>query len=89
VYEQYRPAIEKQHAELERSVDMPVEAPAPDCQLRPTDAGFEFKARYPVELRRTSNIDDQMIKALQAEIARDPQLIPAPSGMPKVQSNPA
>jgi small-conductance mechanosensitive channel len=85
VYEQYRTVIEQQHAELQRSVNLPLDAPGPDCQLRPTDGGLEFRVRYPVELRKSADVDDRVIKALYNEIEQDPKLKLAPNGVPKVQ----
>jgi small-conductance mechanosensitive channel len=89
VYDHYRSAIEQKHAELERSVEMRVEAPQPDCQLRFTDGGLEFKGRYPADLSRASDIDEQVLKALHEEVTRDPELKFAPSGMPKIHSEAA
>ena len=86
VFEKYREAIEKQHQAMERSVEMQFQAPTPDCRLRFSDSGLEFVARYPVELARAREMDEQVMKALYEAIAQQPQLTLAPAGAPKLQA---
>jgi hypothetical protein len=86
VFEQYRERIEQQHAAFQRSVDVPLSAPRPEGRLRFTDAGLEFHARYPAELRQASATDDQVVKALSDAIAREPRLALASSGSPRLQA---
>ncbi len=85
VYEQYREVIEKQHAKLERSVELQFQSPKPDCHLRFNDTGLEFVARYPVELGRAREIDERVMKALYETISKEPQLTLAPAGAPKMR----
>ena len=86
VYEQYRERIEQQHAAFQRLVDVQVSSPRPAGSLRFTDRGLEFCVRYPAEMRRASEIDDQVINALCDAIAREPRLALASSGAPKLQA---
>jgi len=86
VYEEYRPAIEKQHAELARSVDVEMTAPGPECRLRFTDAGLEFRARYPVELKGVGDTDTRVMKALYDAVANQKELTVAADGAPKLQT---
>ncbi len=85
VYQQYRDRIERQYHNLEKSIDVNVAAPHPETRLRFTDAGLEFTARYPAELKEATVTDDRVTKALYDAIAGDPKLKFAPSGRPKVQ----
>ncbi len=85
VYQQYREKIEWQFRNLEKSIDVNVTAPHPESRLRFTDAGLEFTARYPAELKQASATDDQVMKSLYDAIAGDPKLKFAPTGRPKVQ----
>src|SRR5262249_51998234 len=85
VYQQYREKIEHQFRTLERSIDVNVSTPHPETRLRFADAGLEFTARYPAELKQASSTDDRVMKALYDAIAGDPKLKFAPSGRPKVQ----
>jgi small-conductance mechanosensitive channel len=85
VYEEYRPAIEQQHAEFEKSVDVEMTAPRPECHLRFTDAGLEFRARYPVEFKGARDTDSRVMKALYDAVAQTKDLTVAPDGAPKLQ----
>jgi small-conductance mechanosensitive channel len=86
VFEQYRAAIEKQHAVFERAVEMQFQTPKPDCHLRFSDTGLEFVARYPVELARAREVDERIMKALFDAISQEPQLTLAPAGTPRLQA---
>jgi small-conductance mechanosensitive channel len=85
VYEQYRENIERQHAALERSVDIEVASPRPQARMRFSPAGLEFTVHYPVELARAAEIDDSVMKALYDTIARESRLSLASEGAPKLQ----
>jgi hypothetical protein len=65
---------------------MPLEPAKPEGRLRFTDAGLEFLARYPVETQQAAVTDDRVINALSEAITREPLLVLAPSGAPKVQA---
>jgi small-conductance mechanosensitive channel len=85
IYEQYRENIERQHAALERSVDIEVASPHPQTRTRFSSVGLEFVAHYPVELDRAADIDERMMKAIYDAIAREPRLALASEGAPKLQ----
>ncbi len=85
VYQSYRERIERQFHRLEKSIDVSVSAPHPETRLRFSDAGLEFTARYPAELKYATETDDRVTKALYDAIASEPKLKFAPSGRPKVQ----
>lgn len=84
VLAQYRTDIERQHAALERSVDIQVKKPNPDYHFRYTDAGLEFTAQYPAEFQKSAATDDKVIRALYEAISQNGQLHLAPGGGPKV-----
>ncbi|MGH9557916.1 MAG: mechanosensitive ion channel domain-containing protein, partial [Bryobacteraceae bacterium] len=86
VYGQYRDKIEKQHAALSQSVDVQVPAPHPDTRLRLVEGGLRFTARYPAELKEAASIDERMIEAMRQAVAKDPKLMLAPSGEPKIEA---
>lgn len=85
VYEEYRANIERQHAILERSVDIEMAAPRPQTRRRFSSAGLEFTVYYPVELSRTAEIDDRIMRALYDAIAQPPRLTLVNEGAPKLQ----
>jgi small-conductance mechanosensitive channel len=86
VYSKYREQIERQHAEIERRVDIQVEAPRPEARLQFADAGLELLVRYPVELRKAPDIDEEMTRKVLELIETDSILKAAVSGTPKIRS---
>jgi small-conductance mechanosensitive channel len=86
VYSQYRAEIERQHAEIERRVDIQVEAPQPEARLQFADSGLELLVRYPVEIRRAPDIDETMTRKVLELVESDAELKAAVSGNPKIRS---
>ena len=86
VYSKYREEIERQHREIERRVDIQVEAPRPEARLQFADAGLELLVRYPVDLRKAPDIDEEMTRKVLELIETDGALKGAISGAPKIRS---
>ena len=86
VYAQYRPDIERQHGAVGRTIDAELPVPSPQGQLRFTDAGLEFVARYPVVIHRESEIDNQVVTGLVKVIESEPGLKAAVAGPPRLRS---
>jgi len=86
VYSHYRHEIEHQHATIERRVDIQIAAPRPEARLQFADAGLELLVRYPVELRRAPDIDEEMTRHVLELIDTDQGLKSAVSGTPKIRS---
>jgi small-conductance mechanosensitive channel len=86
VYSQYRQEIERQHATIERRVDIQIETPRPEARLQFADAGLELLVRYPVEIRRAPDIDEEMTRRVLQLIETDQSLKVAVSGSPKIRS---
>jgi small-conductance mechanosensitive channel len=86
VYSPYREEIERQHAAIERRVDIQVAAPRPAARLQFADVGLELLVRYPVEIRKAPDIDEQMTRKVLELIETDAALKAAVSGIPKIRS---
>src|ERR1700722_12652074 len=86
VYSQYREEIERQHYAIERHVDIQVEVPRPEARLQFADAGLELLVRYPVEIRKAPDIDEEMTRKVLDLIETDEALKGAVSGIPKIRS---
>ena len=86
VYSKYRAEIERQHAAIERRVDIQVDMPRPEARLQFADAGLELLVRYPVELRSAPDTDEEMTRRVLDLIATDETLKTAVSGTPKIRS---
>jgi len=80
VYQEYREQIEKQHAAFERTVDIHVAPPRPECRLRFTDAGIEVAAHYPAPMQQASSIDDRVMRAMYEAVSSEPRLNLASAG---------
>jgi small-conductance mechanosensitive channel len=86
VYSDYRSEIERQHADIERRVDIQIDAPRPEARLQFADAGLELLVRYPVEIRKAPDIDEKMTRKVLGLIEGDETLKSAVSGNPKIRS---
>src|SRR5262249_45775037 len=74
VYEKYRPAIEQQHAALQRVIDFQTAMPAPEVYARLTGKGLECTVRYPVDPSQAAATDQKMLAALRQAQASEPPL---------------
>jgi small-conductance mechanosensitive channel len=86
VYEKYRDRIERQHATIERRVDIQVATPKPEARLQFADTGLELLVRYPVDIRKAPDIDEQMTRKVLQLTESDPDLKAAVAGTPKIRS---
>ena len=86
VYSRYKDEIERQHANIERRVDIQVSAPRPEARLQFADAGLELLVRYPVEIRKAPDIDEEMTRKVLELIETDTALKASVAGIPKIRS---
>lgn len=86
VYSRYRGEIEVQHAAIERRVDIQIDTPRPEARLQFADTGLELLVRYPVEIRRAPDIDEEMTRKVIDLLTSDAGLKAAVSGNPKIRS---
>jgi small-conductance mechanosensitive channel len=86
IYSKYRDRIERQHASIERRVDIQVATPKPEARLQFADAGLELLVRYPVDIRKAPDIDEQVTRKVLQLTESDPDLKAAAAGTPKIRS---
>jgi len=86
VYSKYRDEIERQHATIERRVDILVDMPRPEARLQFADAGLELLVRYPVEIRRAPDIDEEMTRHVLDLVENDVAVKSTVSGHPRIRS---
>jgi small-conductance mechanosensitive channel len=86
VYGKYQHEIERQHASIERRIDIQVRTPRPEARLQFANDGLELLVRYPVEIRRAPDIDEEMTRTVLDLVQKDPGLKAAVSGTPKIRS---
>jgi small-conductance mechanosensitive channel len=86
VYSKYRNEIERQHATIERRVDILIDMPRPEARLQFADAGLELLVRYPVEIRRAPDIDEEMTRRVLDLVENDGTVKSTVSGHPRIRS---
>jgi small-conductance mechanosensitive channel len=85
VYAKYRNKIEEQHRRMQQTFALGLDLPQPKSRLRLTQTGLEVVIRYPLELDRSAEIDDQIIRELLAALEKPPKLKLVGSGTPNIQ----
>lgn len=86
VYAKYQQEIERQHASIERRIDIQVRAPRPEARLQFANEGLELLVRYPVEIRRAPDVDEEMTRKVLELVQNDAALKASVSGTPKIRS---
>ena len=74
VYAKYRPAIEQQHAALQRFIDFQTAMPQPEVYARLNTKGLVVTVRYPVEPAQAAATDQKMLLALGETQSKSPAL---------------
>jgi small-conductance mechanosensitive channel len=85
VFQKYRERLERQHASLEKSADVHITPPKPESRLRFTETGLEYTVRYPAEIRKSAEMDGEILHALHEAVAEEAKLQFAQGGTPKIQ----
>ncbi|HSV16544.1 MAG TPA: hypothetical protein VLI90_19935, partial [Tepidisphaeraceae bacterium] len=83
VFSEYRDDIQRQYESVATSLQIQMPPPRPQSRLRFVDAGLEFAVRYPVEMRRASEVDEKITHKLLATIEQEPKLKLVASTTPK------
>lgn len=86
VYSKYKQHIERQHASIERRVDIQIEAPRPEARLQFGETGLELAIRYPVEIRRAPDTDEEMTQRVLDLVENDAVMKAATAGTPKIRT---
>ena len=86
LYAEYKPALERQHAGLEQSMGMHIDAPTPYARLRLIATGLEVVVSYPVPLRQGSAMDDRMVTAVMDILRKNPSIHLAAGASPELRS---
>jgi small-conductance mechanosensitive channel len=86
VYGGYRSLIEKQHGALERLLDYKTEVPVPSAHVRLGDTGIEVVVRYPAEISRMAEIDENVGIGVLAAIHGNEAFRKSTLSMPRVRT---
>jgi hypothetical protein len=85
VYSGYREHIERQHRRMQDTLNVTVDLPAPRSRLHFGEDGLRVAIRFPVEIERAPQIDDEVTRAILSAIATTPKLRLVGSGIPNIQ----
>ena len=69
-----------------RLIDAPISVPAPQARLQFADGGLEYVVRYPVDLHRATQIDEQVTREVMEVISGTPEVKEAVTGTPRIRS---
>jgi small-conductance mechanosensitive channel len=86
VYGRYRDEFERQSVGLEPGIGMQLRAPEPETHLQLGDNGLELVLRYPVSIRRATEMDDEVTRAVMELIHSDAELQKAMAASPKIRA---
>jgi hypothetical protein len=86
VYGQYREEFERQTVGFEPQIGMQMRAPEPETHLQLGDAGLELVVRYPVSIRRATEMDDHITRVVMELVHSDTDLQKAMAGSPKIRA---
>jgi small-conductance mechanosensitive channel len=76
IYEEYRDVLERQHRQVQSSLNLRAVVPRPESHLQFVDSGtLEITIHYPVEIRRAAEIDDRVTREVIREVESDPKLM--------------
>ncbi len=87
VFQRYKDSLEQQRRRMQHSLSI-----VGDFSLRPqsrfhlTQAGLEVVIRYPLELDKAAEVDDEITRALLEAIERPPKLRLVGTGTPNIQA---
>jgi small-conductance mechanosensitive channel len=86
VYQRYREDFESQHrgADTQLEVQMPI--PTLQTKLQFADTGLELLLRYPAELRKAAQMDDEVTRAVLDVIRDNAEIKNAIAGSPKMRA---
>ncbi len=86
VYAKYRAELESQQGAVAQSIDIQLVAPEPLAKLQFSDSGLELQVRYPVNIRKAADMDDEMTRRLIDLINNNSDLKASVVGLPKIRA---
>jgi small-conductance mechanosensitive channel len=86
VYERYREDFERQHRGLETLLEIQLPVPAVQTKLQLADGGLELLLRYPAELHKAAEMDDEVTHAVLDAMNNSPEIKAAVSGSPRIRA---
>lgn len=85
VFKKYQPEIKQQHEIFEKTANFEMEELVPMARVQFTDGACQVTVRFPVEISKAPETDEEVMRALMKEIDKEPKLKLTSDGMPKIQ----
>ena len=86
VHAEYSDELQRQLGYTERRMDISVRPPDPHGQLQYGDSGLEYAVRYPVDLRKASEVDQKITRKVLEMLEQPGDLQASISGVPKIRA---
>jgi small-conductance mechanosensitive channel len=86
VHKEYSDDLQRQLGYTERRMDISVRPPEPHGQLQYGDSGLEYAVRYPVDLRKASEVDEKITRKVLEMLQQPGDLQASISGVPKIRA---
>ena len=87
VFARYKDLLEQQRRRMQHSLNIVGDfSLSPQSRFHLTQAGLEVVIRYPLELDKAAEIDDEITRALLEAIERSPKLRLVGTGTPNIQA---
>ena len=86
VHAEYSDELQRQLGYTERRMDISVRPPDPHGQLQYGDSGLEYAVRYPVDLRKASEVDQKITRKVLEMLEQGGDLQASISGVPKIRA---
>ena len=86
VHAEYSDDLQRQLGYTERRMDISVRPPDPHGQLQYGDSGLEYAVRYPVDLRKASEVDEKITRKVLEMLQQPGDLQASISGVPKIRA---
>jgi len=86
VYARYRGEIDRQHEAIEERFDLRLTVPTTEGRLQLTDGGLEYTVRYPVEIGRAAEIDEEITRTVLESLEKDTSLKESVPNVPRIRA---
>ncbi len=86
VYQRYREDFESQHRGADMGLEIQMPIPTLQAKLQFADTGLELLLRYPAELRKAAQMDDEVTRAVLDVIRDNIEIKNAIAGSPRMRA---
>src|ERR1700722_11381586 len=86
VHAEYSDELQRQLGYTARRMDISIRSPDPHGQLQYGDSGLEYAVRYPVDLRKASEVDQKITRKVLEMLEQGGDLQASISGVPKIRA---